>query len=691
MAVIGKIREKSSLLLIVIGVAMLAFILGDLFKSGQTFFGDNNSVGEIGNVQISGVEFNAKYEEGITRWESQNKTAATEQIRESVREQVWNDIVREKVLGSQIAELGLTVSPQELFDMVQGNEPHPQVKQAFSNPQTGEFSSAQVLQFLKSLETMPVENKTQWLLFEEGIQKERIASKYFNMVKKGMYAPAVLAKRTQKEQTEKRTIQFVAKRYFTVADSTITVTEEDKKAYYTEHKNEFKQDASREIEYIKYDVVPSEADVEATKKWIEETYTEFKASTNDSAYVMFNSDVPFDANYYTEAEMPYVNDSNFFNTEVGTMVGPYQEGNAYIIAKLSNVKMVPDSVKARHILLKTTQQPTDTLLEAKLDSIKSVIERGGKFADIAKEISEDVGSAIEGGDLGWFREGQMVPEFNDACFNGKKGDLTIVQTQFGFHLIEIQDQGENVKKVQVGKIVRNIEPSNETYDAVFAQASAFYSENNSSANFTKATESGDIVKRVAEVKVNDKTIAGLESPRELIRWAFNNDKGSVSAPFQFEKSFVIAHLAEVKEEGVAPMAQVEIQVELGAKKAKKAQQFIAEMAGATNLQDLATKIGGQVENAKDVTFASYSVPGMGQEPRIIGMVPTLQKGQMSIPLEGQTGVFVILVNDVVPAEENADYSAAKLQLEQLYGNNSNRTLESLKEKFGVKDNRYKYY
>lgn len=670
---------------------MLAFILGDLFKSGQTFFGDNNSVGEIGNVQISGIEFNAKYEEGIARWESQNRTAATEQIRESVREQVWNDIVREQVLGSQIAELGLSVSPQELFDMVQGNNPHPQVKQAFSNPQTGEFSSAQVLQFLKSLETMPVENKNQWLLFEEGIQKERIASKYFNMVKKGMYAPTVLAKRTQKEQTEKRNIQYVAKRYFTVADSSISVTEDEKKAYYAEHKNEFKQDASREIEYIKYDVVPSEKDIEETKKWTEETYAEFKVSTNDSAYVMFNSDVPFDAKYYTEADMPAVNDSNFFNAEVGTMVGPYQEGNAYIIAKLSNVKMVPDSVKARHILLKTTQQPTDTLLEAKLDSIKSVIERGGNFADIAKEISEDVGSAIEGGDLGWFREGQMVPEFNDACFNGKKGDLTIVQTQFGFHLIEIQNQGENVRKVQVGTIVRNIEPSNETYDAVFAQASSFYSENNTSANFIKATESGDIVKRVAEVKVNDKTIVGLDSPRELIRWAFNNDKGSVSAPFQFEKSFVIAHLSEVKEEGIAPMAQVEIQVELGAKKAKKAQQFIAEMSGTTGLQDLATKIGGQVENAKDVTFASYSVPGMGQEPRLIGMIPTLQKGQMSIPLEGQTGVFVIMVNEVVAAEESVDYSAAKLQLEQLYGNNSNRTLESLKEKFGVKDNRHKYY
>ncbi|MCB9360765.1 MAG: peptidylprolyl isomerase [Flavobacteriales bacterium] len=690
MAVIGKIREKSGLVMVVIGIGMIGFLFQDAAKS--LFSGSNdNSVGEIGDVQVSGVEFNAKYEEGIARWESQNRTAATEQIRESVREQVWNDIVRERVLGSQIAELGLTVSPQELFDMVQGNNPHPQVKQAFSNPQTGEFSSAQVLQFLKSLETMPVENKNQWLLFEEGIQKERISSKYFNLVKKGMYAPAVLTKRTYKEQNEKRNIQFVAKRYFTVADSSITVTEAEKKAYYTEHKNEFKQDASREIEYIKYDVTPSEADIAETKKWIEETFTEYKASANDSAYVMFNSDVPFDANYYTEANMPTVNDSNFFYAEVGTMVGPYEEGNAYVIAKLSNVKMVPDSVKARHILLKTTQQPTDTLLKAKLDSIKGVIEKGGNFAEIAKEVSEDVGSAIEGGDLGWFKEGQMVPEFNDACFNGKKGDLTIVQTRFGFHLIEVQDQGEKVRKVQVGRIVRNIEPSNETYDAVFAEASAFYSENNSSANFTKATESGEIIKRVAEVKVNDKTIAGLESPRELIRWAFNNDKGSVSAPFQFEKSFVIAHLAEVKEEGIAPMEQVEIQVELGAKKAKKAQQFMAEMAGATNLQDLAAKIGGQVEKAKSVTFANYSVPGMGQEPRIIGMVSTLQKGQMSVPLEGQTGVFVVMVEDEVPAEETTDYSAAKLQLEQLYGNNTNRTLESLKEKFGVKDNRHKYY
>lgn len=690
MAVIGKIREKSALLMIIIGVAMLAFILGDLFQSGQSFFGGDNSVGEIGGDNISAIDFNNQYEIAISRWEMQNKSAATEEIRESLLEQVWNDIVREKVVVSQINELGIAVSPQELFDMIQGNDPHPQVKQAFSNPQTGEFNPAQVLQFLKSLETMPVENKNQWLLFEDGIQKERVSSKYFNLIKKGFYAPTAFAKRTQQEQEEKRSISFVAKRYNLVADSTISVTEEEKLAYYKEHKNEYKQDASRTIEYVKFDVTPSTVDIEETKKWITDAAVEFKSSTNDSAYVMFNSDVPFDANFYSKNNMPYVADSNFFSSEVGTTVGPFEEGNALVVAKLTGVKMVPDSVKARHILLKSTE-PGDSTAYFKLDSIKNVIQKGGKFDEIAKTTSEDVGSAIEGGDLGWFKEGQMVPEFNDACFNGKKGDLTIVKTQFGFHLIEITAQGDKVKKVQVGKIYRNIEPSNATFDEIFAKASTFYSTNNSSESFTKATESGEVFKLVADVKASDKTIAGLDSPRELIRWAFKGEKGEISAPFQFGQSFVVAHLAEIREEGIAPIEQVEIQVELGAKKKKKAEMFINEMKGFTNLQELASKIGGTVETANDVAFANYSVPVMGQEPRIIGMIPTLKKGQMSIPLEGQTGVFVVLVNEVTSAPAVTDYSSYKIQLEQMYGNNANRAYEALQNKFGVTDERYKFY
>jgi peptidyl-prolyl cis-trans isomerase D len=693
MAVIGKIREKSMLLLIVIGVAMLAFVLGDLFKSGSQFFSDGNQIGEIDGVEITAIEFNERLEQAVTSWEMQNGGAAADaEVRASFRDQVWNEIIQEKVLGSQFTELGISVSPEELFDMVQGNDPHPQVRQAFTDPNTGVFNPTQVLQFLKSLETMPVDNRNQWLLFEDGIQKERVATKYNNLLVKGMYATNSMLKRTYKEQNEQRNLKFVVKRYNTVNDSTVDVTKEELKAYYEEHKSEYKQDESRDIEYVKFEVTPSEIDREDALKWINETLAEFKITDNDSSFVEFNSEIPFDASYLGEQEMPFGLDSSFFHSEIGTIVGPVEENGAYILTKLSKIKMVPDSVKARHILLKTAQQPTDTLLKAKLDSVKLEIENGADFAAIAKEMSEDVGSAIEGGDLGWFRAGQMVPEFNDACFDGAAGDIVIVQTQYGYHLIEVLEQSEKVKKIQLARVIRRIIPSNETFDAVFAQASAFYSSNSTTEAFKKATETDKFTKFLApEVKVADKNVQGLQNVREMVRWAFNNEKGSVSAPFQFENIFVVAHLSEVREDGTATMEQVEIQVELGAKKKKKAAQFIEEMKGATSLDDLATKINGKVETAPNVNFAAYAIPGMGQELRVNGMASTLKQGEMSIPIEGQTGVFVIMVESVTPAAEVTDYSAIKTQMEQSYAGLSGIAFEALKNKFEVVDKRYKFY
>ena len=692
MAVIGKIREKSMLLLIIIGGAIIAFVLGDLFQSGQQFFSDGNHVGEINGVEITAIEFNNRLERTIASWETQNGTTANSELRASLRDQVWSEIIREQVMETQFAELGLAVSPEELFDMVQGDNPHPQVQQAFTDPETGVFSSTQVLQFLKSLETMPAENRNQWLLFEDGIQKERIANKYNNLLVKGMYATSSMLRNTYKEQNEKRNIKFVAKRYTEVNDSTVEVTPEEVKAFYEEHKQEYKQEQSRDIEYVRFDVVPSEKDREDALKWINETLTEFKVTDDDSSFVTFNSEEPFDASYLGVQEMPSGVDSAFFYAEVGTTVGPIEEDGAYVLTKLAKTKMVPDSVKARHILLKTTQQPTDTLLKAKLDSIKTEIEKGADFGELAKTISEDVGSAIEGGDLGWFKEGQMVPEFNDACFDGKVGEMVIVQTQFGYHLIEVLAQSEKVKKVQLARVVRKITPSNETFDAVFAKASTFYSNNNTAEAFQKATAKDEFLKMVAtDVKVADRDVQGLQNVRELVRWSFTNEQGSVSAPFQFENTFVVAHLAEVREDGIAPLEQVEIQVTLGAKKKKKAAQFIEEMTGAANLEELAQKIGGTVESAPTVSFSSYAIPGMGQEPRIIGMTSTLQQGQMSIPIEGQTGVFVVLVESVTPAPETNDYSAIKSQLEQGFLGLGGIAFEALKEKFEVVDKRYKFY
>jgi len=307
-------------------------------------------------------------------------------------------------------------------------------------------------------------------------------------------------------------------------------------------------------------------------------------------------------------------------------------------------------------------------------------------------MSEDVGSAIEGGDLGWFTEGVMVPTFNAACFDGKPGDMVIVQSQFGFHLIEVLKQAAKTKKVQLATVTRKNMPSNETFDAVFAKASMFYTNNGSTETFTTATESDDYTKFIAsEVKVSDKNIPGMTDVRELVRWSFNNEKGSVSAPMQFSNTFVVAHLSEVREEGTATMDQVAIQVELGAKKKKKAAMFMDEMNGSASLDALATQIGGALESATGVSFSALSITGMGQEMRVNGMLSTLQNGQMSIPIEGQNGVYVVQVATVTSAPETTDYSIYKAQLTQQYTAASGQLLEALKDKMGVVDERYKFY
>ena len=691
MAVIGKIREKSGLVMIIIGIGMLGFLFQD---GAQSLLGSgpDNSLGEIGGVEVTAQEFDQRLQMAVSRWESQNGSSANADVRASFKDQVWNEFIRENVLESQFEELGIAVSPEELFDMVQGNDPHPQVKQSFTDPTTGSFNPTQVLQFLKSLESMPVENKNQWVLFEQGIEKERIASKYNMLLSKGLYATASMAKRSYTDQKEQRNVKFVVKRYNSVNDSAVTVTDADLKAYYNEHKGEYKQGASRELEYVKFDVVPSEEDLLEAKKWIDETAAEFKVTEDDSSFVVYNSETPLDEKYYGVNEMPFGIDSAFFHKEVGTLTGVYEQNGSFIVTKLSSTKMIPDSVKARHILLKTTQTFSDTLLEAKLDSVKSVLENGGDFATIAKEMSEDVGSAIEGGDLGWFKEGVMVPTFNDACFDGKVGDMVIIQSQFGFHLIEVLKQADKTKKVQLATVTRKNVPSNETFDDVFAKASMFYTNNGSTETFTKATESDEYAKYIAaEVKVADKNIPGMTDVRELVRWSFKNEKGSVSAPMQFENTFVVAHLAEIKEEGTATMDQVEIQIELGAKKKKKAEMFMAEMNGASSLEALATQVGGTVESANGINFSALSIAGMGQEMRVNGMLSTLQSGQMSIAIEGQSGVYVVQVESVIPAPETTDYSVFKTQLIQQYSAASGQLLEALKDKMVVVDERYKFY
>lgn len=692
MAIIGKIREKSGLVMIIIGLGMVGFLFQDaatsLFNGGG-----NTNVGEVGEVTISAIDFDKKLNEFIARYEFQNGPANA-QVRESIREQVWNDIVREELLVKEFNMLGIEVSPKELDDMITGANPHPQIKQSFTNPETNVFDPNQVITFLKGLDNMPADRKAQWLQFEDGLIQERVATKYNTMVTKGMFATSLMIKNAYVEQTENRAIKYVVKRYNTIPDSAVTVSESDLKAYYEEHKHQFKQDASRSIEYVRFDVYPSDEDKNEVKAQLAEIAKDFKTTNDDSSFVASNSDVPTSNQYYTQNDFPFGIDSAFFHAEKGEIFGPYEENNTFAIAKLADIKFAPDSVKARHILVNATT-PGDSTGYFKLDSLRTLIKKGTKFDQLAKDNSDDVGSAVEGGDLGWFVEGTMVKPFNDACFNGKKGDLVIVESQFGFHLIEILDQAALSKKVSLAKIALNVVPSSETYDKVFAQVSNFYSENKTAEAFTATLSKENSAYKKMEaldIKVSDKTVSGISDSREMVRWVFNAEKGDVSDPMQFDNTYVVAHLSEIKQDGFASLEQIKNEIELEAKKKKKAEQISKEMAGILNIDDLATKIGVPVSTTSNVNFAAYSIPGLGQEPKVIGTVSTIPAGKMTAkPIEGATGVFVVLVESVTPAPETNDYTAMKQQLNSLYAGISSGILEALKEKFGVVDERYKFY
>jgi peptidyl-prolyl cis-trans isomerase D len=294
------------------------------------------------------------------------------------------------------------------------------------------------------------------------------------------------AKQRNVEQIRSAVIRAVRLGYETVADSAVTVEDKDLRNYYNEHQNEFKQaETTRKIEYVAFDITPSEEDRAAAMDWISKKKEEFAAAADPIAYAEANSDSPVDTTYKGKGSLPLSLDTVVFSDVDTIVVGPYQEGMSYKVARLSKSRMYADSVKARHILVKIQNNDT-AAAKNKIDSLKTIIKKGQKFDELAIKHSEDQGSAIKGGDLGWFRPGTMVGPFNDACFNGKKGDMPIVQTDFGFHLIEILDKSKESKQVQVAIMERKIEPSQKTYDALYNKAQEFAAAYTTAAAFASA-------------------------------------------------------------------------------------------------------------------------------------------------------------------------------------------------------------
>ncbi len=707
MATLEKIRTKAGLLVaIVIGISLAAFVLGDMLKSGSSMFQKNQmEVGEIDGESIQYPDFQKKLEElGEIYKQNTQQTQLDENSWVQVREQAWQSFIRKIVMGDVYDELGIEISSDELFDMIQGANLHPIIQQLFRNPNTGQVDRGAVIRFLKSLETgVAPEQRDYWLYLEKQIVIERAQTKYSNMVGKGLYVTGEEAQKSVIAKSKKVNFDYVALNFNSVADSVVTVTESDLKAYFDTHQSDYKQEKLRKIEYITYQVKPSARDFEDAKNWITDIKADFGTATDNIQFVNSNSDKSFVANWSKKDNLPQNIGTWVFdeNAKVNDVFGPYFENNIYTLAKVHAIEMMPDSVEARHILLKVNTQEEVVAVQALADSLKTAIENGSNFATLATKYSTDKGSAINGGDLGWFKRGQMVKPFEEAAFNNKKNEVTVVASQFGIHIIQTTKRGIETKQVQIAYLTRNVESSTKTIQDTYAQASKFAGENTTIEEFEAAVAEQKLSKRVVSVRENDRQIAGLENARTLIRAAYKADEGDViinsqeSPIFELGDNFVIAILTKVTEEGIAVFDDVRARVELGVIKEKKAEYLVEEantaLTGKTDLSLVAAELKSTVKNAANISFNTYSIPGLGLEPTVIGTVVSLNVDQISKPVTGMNGVYIVKVTSIDEGTQE-DIANEQLRLAQSFNSRaSSQAFEAHRKSVEIVDKRSKFY
>jgi peptidyl-prolyl cis-trans isomerase D len=733
MSVLEKLRKRSGLLVTIVGLALLTFVLMGLLESKTSLFGkSDNIIGEIGGESIEKDIFKAKVDEAEEA-EKRNaqKTTLDQNEIDQIVQRIWNQMINEKVLNKEYEKLGISVSDEELYDLMI-DHPHSEVVRQmtdqktgkvnpqFADPKTGKVSPDKIRAFTQSMKD---EDEGRWAQLETYIRQVRIVEKYNNLIKKGLYVTSAVAKRDFIAQNSPAMIKYIIKSYKLVADSTIKVNDADLNAYYTEHQNEYKQVASRKIEYIAFDVTPSQDDIDQVKKDMQaaaEDFNKQKTFSEDSSFVIAESDNRnFDMTFHTKGTLSPIIDSSMFDGEVGKVIGPYIENGTYKVSKLIAVKLSADSAKVRHILIgyKGAAQAQPNIIRTKeqakkmADSLLTVIKKGGKFADYVEKFSDDNGKNAKpqpgkkptdfimgkDGEYGWLNaKSQFVEPFKNAALDGKKGDLVVVESQYGFHIIEVLDSKGSQKKVQVANIEKKIEPSSKTTQSVYVKASEFAGKNTTNELFQKAVLDNKLNKRIADnIKESDKTIAGIESPKTLIRWAYDSKKGTVSDPIEFTDKFIVAVLTDVREKGIAPLDQVKEEVTAKFVQQKKAEQFTNEfntaMAGSVAIDALSTKLKIAIQQAPNVNFNTASIPGSSSEPSILGAVSVQKAKTMSKPLAGKEGVFVVYVDSKTEAPVQKDYKTQQTQaITQLQPRVDYEVYDALKENANIVEHLVKF-
>ncbi len=657
MSVLESIRKRAGLLVLLIGASMVIFVLEDALTSGRFFFGGNeNTVALVNGKKLDYQALNAKVEEMINIEKISKGTEALDnQTYQQTVQTAYQDLVSNMMLGPQLKKLGISVPDSEVADLMLGSHPAPEIIQYFTDPQTGRIlknfvdprtgglNMNTVVQYVKQ---MNEQEQATWSLREYLIKERQLQTKYFDLIKNGLNVTDAEAKQFAEDDGKYYDISYVLEKYSSIPDNGVTVTDQDIQSYYNEHLYEFNQtEESRKIDYVTFFASPTERDLSDLKRKVDSIATVFKSTkpADDSALIVEESDDHmYDKNYHKEGMLDPTIDSIMSHSEKGAVYGPYKENNEYRIAKLLDVADMPDSVKVAHIII-AADKGDYTKAKIMADSLKKIITVDN-FADLAKKYSADQESGQKGGDLGWFTQGRLLPEMEKATFFANKGEINVVKTQYCYHLMLVEDQSEKAKHLKVGIIIKKIGPGIETVRDVYAQASSFSGKHSTSETFEQSAD--QLNKRLADLKENDQTVAGIQTPKELVRWAYSSKAGDVSGVFDVGgDKYVVAHLVQVTPMGTSPLAMVKDEVKLKALQDKKAQKLMADMKtasqGISNVKALGQKLGVAEASAQRILFQTYSIPGLGKEDAVLGTMAGLKPQTMSQPIQGTTGVYVI--------------------------------------------------
>ncbi|WP_026777006.1 peptidylprolyl isomerase [Polaribacter sp. Hel_I_88] len=693
MAVLSKIRERSMFLIIIIGLALFAFVLdpstlGDFFDSSKV-----NEIGEINGEAISRQEFANELE----AYKQQSGGRISEM---QAAKTVWDNIVRKKIYKNQLEEAGITIGEADIWNEVI-NAQFVQSSPEYQN-EAGLFDEAKFKQFLATEKENNTALWSQWSSYMNQIRDNSERNTYNNLVTAGLGASLKEGEIAYMIDNVKLNAQYVYVPYTSIADSLVKIKKSEVEAYIKENADQFKVEASRDISYVQFNITPSAEDEQAIKDNMVSLVEDFKATENDAIFLSENnSDSNLNPNFQFKSGVNQEIANQLFEGNEGDVVGPYKDKNAFKISKVLEVTQMPDSVRASHILIpfvgaqRVAPDVTRTEEEAKklADSLLSVVKRNtNKFGDLAKEFSSDTGSGEKEGDLDWFNYNRMTPAFRDYTFTGKKGDMDVVKTPFGFHVIKIDDQKNNQKVMKLATFSAEIVPSEATENEMFRKAEEFaLAVSKENKYFEVTNEKNYIARPVVGLKSLDENVPGLGNQRQIVSWAFSSDTNvSDFKRFDLEGSYVVAFVTGSEEKGLMSVEKATSTVRPILTNEKKAAMLKDKLKGA-DLESIAKANNESIRTANNVTLKSPTLSGVGVEPKIVGAMYNAEINKLYNSIEGNRGVYAFKVTNKEMPTALPNYDASRKRIAETRKSSTFKMYEAIKNSSEIEDNRALMY